>query len=119
MAETKKTTKREVINLMLNDSNIKTNPIYVAYLENELGILDRKSSKTIVSKTQKENEGIKEKIVAVLTEIARPVTISELQNANSDMAAYSNQKLSALLKQLVDSQVVKKTIDKKKSYFSI
>ena len=119
MTETKKITKREVINLMLNDSNIKANPVYVAYLENELGILDRKSSKTIVSKTQKENEGIKEKIVAVLTEIAKPVTISELQNANSDMATYSNQKLSALLNQLVKSEIVVKTTDKKKSYFSI
>ena len=46
MAETKKMTKREVINLMLADSNIASNSMYVAYLENELSILERKSSKT-------------------------------------------------------------------------
>ena len=35
------------------------------------------------------------------------------------MANYSNQKLSALLKQLVKENRVVKTVDKKKSYFSI
>ena len=35
------------------------------------------------------------------------------------MAEYSNQKLSALMKKLVESGRVAKTTDKKKSYFSI
>jgi len=35
------------------------------------------------------------------------------------MANYSNQKLSALLKQLVESNQVVKTVDKKKSYFTV
>ena len=49
--------------------------------------------------------------------IGKFVTITELQEQNEEMANYSNQKLSALLKQLVDSNVVARQVDKKKAYF--
>lgn len=35
------------------------------------------------------------------------------------MAQYSNQKLSALLKQMVDNGEVVRTMDKKKAYFEV
>lgn len=91
----------------------------INFVTHEIELLDRKHSKTSQTKTQKENELIKESIVKVLTEIDRPVTITELQNESAEMEVYSNQKLSALLKQLVQSGIVTKTIDKKKSYFSV
>lgn len=91
----------------------------INFVNHEIELLDRKHSKTSQTKTQKENELIKESIVKVLTEINRPVTITELQNESAEMEVYSNQKLSALLKQLVQSGIVTKTIDKKKSYFSV
>lgn len=91
----------------------------VNFVNHEIELLDRKHSKTSQTKTQKENELIKESIVKVLTEIDRPVTITELQNESAEMEVYSNQKLSALLKQLVQNGIVTKTIDKKKSYFSV
>lgn len=91
----------------------------INFVNHEIELLDRKHSKTSQTKTQKENELIKESIVKVLTEIDRPVTITELQNESAEIEVYSNQKLSALLKQLVQSGIVTKTIDKKKSYFSV
>lgn len=91
----------------------------INFVNHEIELLDRKHSKTSQTKTQKENELIKESIVKALTEIDRPVTITELQNKSAEMANYSNQKLSALLKQLVQDNVVTKAIDKKKSYFSV
>ena len=91
----------------------------INFVNHEIELLDRKHNKTSQTKTQKENELIKESIVKALTEIDRPVTITELQNESAEMEVYSNQKLSALLKQLVKSGIVTKTIDKKKSYFSI
>ena len=39
--------------------------------------------------------------------------------ADERMAEYSNQKLSALLKKLVEAGKVTKVVDKKKSYFSL
>lgn len=115
--ENKKMTKRDYFNelkgLVANRTDL------VDFIDHELGLLDKKSSKSSQTKTQKENETIKEKIIVALKEINRPVTVDELRANDANMGEYSNQKLSALLKQLVDTNVVVKTIDKKKSYFSI
>ena len=117
--ENKKLTKREVFSKMLEVSEIASNDLFVEFINHELELLDRKSSKSTQTKTQIENEGIKNAIVESLERVAKAVTITELQELDSEMANYSNQKLSALLKQLVAENRVVKTVDKKKSYFSI
>lgn len=89
------------------------------FINHEVELLEKKHSKSGQTKTQKENLEIMEKIMAALAEVGKPVTITELQNANTEMAEYSNQKLSALLKKLVDGGRVVKTQEKKKSYFSV
>ena len=113
-----KMTKREMFKMITgvcaNDTRI------VEFCEHEIELLNRKSSKSTQTKTQIENENIKGAIVNALTEIAKPVTITEMQELNTEMANYSNQKLSALLKQLVENdKKVVKTVDKKKSYFTV
>ena len=113
-----KMTKREMFEMIkgvcANDTKI------VEFCEHEIELLNRKSSKSTQTKTQIENENIKGAIVNALTEIAKPVTITEMQELNTEMANYSNQKLSALLKQLVENdKKVVKTVDKKKSYFTV
>ena len=113
-----KMTKKEMFEMIkgvcANDTRI------VEFCEHEIELLNRKSSKSTQTKTQIENEGIKGAIVNALTEIAKPVTITEMQELNTEMANYSNQKLSALLKQLVENdKKVVKTVDKKKSYFTV
>ena len=60
-----------------------------------------------------------ETIVETLTDLAKPVRITDLQSANETLANLSNQKISALLKKLVDSNKVAKTIEKKIAFFSI
>lgn len=91
----------------------------IKFIDHEVELLEKKHSKSGQSKTQKENLKIMEKIMAALAEVGKPVTITELQNANTEMAEFSNQKLSALLKKLVDGGRVVKTQEKKKSYFSV
>lgn len=117
--ENKKLTKREVFSKMLEVEEIASNELFVEFINHELELLDRKSSKSTQTKTQIENESIKNAIVESLERIAKAVTITELQELDSEMENYSNQKLSALLKQLVKENRVVKTVDKKKSYFSI
>jgi DNA-binding transcriptional regulator GbsR (MarR family) len=46
------------------------------------------------------------------------MTISEMQKSIPDLAEYSNQKISALMRQLILEGLVKKVEDKRKSYFS-
>ena len=113
-----KITKREVIGMMMNEEVVKANPTYVAYLENELALLDKKAQNKKATKTQEQNEGIKATILKVLATIGSG-TVTDIQNGNEELSALSNQKVSALVRQLVESGEVVRTTDKKKSIFSL
>ena len=113
-----KITKREVIGMMMNEEVVKANPIYVAYLENELALLDKKAQNKKATKTQEQNKGIKTTILEVLATIGSG-TVTDIQNGNEELSTLSNQKVSALVRQLVESRDVVKTTDKKKSIFSL
>ena len=65
--------------------------------------------------TQIANEGIKSVILETVAE--KEMTISEMQKASTELAPLSNQKISALVKQLVDSGSLIRTEDKRKAYF--
>ena len=93
--------------------------VLTKFVENEIALLDKRAANKTATKTQKENEGIKTLILDALTEIDKPVTISELQAFSTDLAVYTNQKLSALLTQMKAEGTVVKTVEKKKSYFSV
>ena len=113
-----KITKREVIGMMMNEEVVKANPTYVAYLENELALLDKKAQNKKATKTQEQNVGIKATILKVLATIGSG-TVADIQNGNEELSAVSNQKVSALVRQLVENGDVVKTTDKKKSIFSL
>ena len=112
---TNKKTKRDLF-LEVREV-VAGNEELVAFVDHELELLDKKAS-TKSTKVNDEQVALMEKIVNVLNEIGRGVTISELQKENAEMAEYSNQKLSAMLKKLVDNKQVTKIVDKKKSYFT-
>ena len=113
-----KITKREVIGMMMNEEVVKANPTYVAYLENELALLNKKAQNKKATKTQEQNVGIKATILKVLATIGSG-TVTDIQNGNEELSTLSNQKVSALVRQLVESGEVVKTVDKKKSIFSL
>lgn len=91
----------------------------VAFIDHEIELLAKKSAKSGMTATQKANAEIMEKIVNALAVMDKPVTVTELQKGFAELDALSNQKMSALLKKLVDEGKVVKTIDKKKSLFSL
>lgn len=119
--ENKKMTKKETINLLIDvlmgNKEVEDMQIFIDFLTHERELLEKKSSNSGQTKTQKENETIKEKIVETLKELNKYATITDIQTANEELSAYSNQKISALLKQLVDNKEIEKVIDKKKAYF--
>ena len=122
MAE-KKITKREVVEMMLADSNIASNEVYVAYLKNELELLKKKSENKKATKNQTENVEIKEVIIEVLGRMGRG-RAGEIQLAiqatdKEKYATLTNQRTSAILKQMIDEGTVVKTVDKKVSTFSL
>ena len=111
-----KKTKREYVGEIREI--VKENTELVAFIDHELELLDKKTNAKS-TKVNTEQVELMEKIVDALNEIGRSVTISELQKENAEMAEYSNQKLSAMLKKLVDNGEVTKVVDKKKSYFKV
>ena len=112
-----KITKREVINTMLKEEVVLNNAVYKAYLENELALLDKKAQNKKATKTQEENVAIKEEILDVLS--TEGATVTEIQAKSEVLGGLSNQRVSALLRQLVEAGKVNKVVDKKKSYFSL
>ena len=118
----KKMTKKDWFAVLANvveASEMKNKTEALAFIAHEVELLEKKSAKSGTTKTQKENVVIMEAIKTALAEVGKAVTISELQAENTTMAEYSNQKLSALLRKLVESGEVVKTTEKKKSYFSL
>ena len=121
MANTK-VTKKEMFTAILAliaETTPENAEVLTKFIENEIALLDKRAANKTATKTQKENEGIKTLILDTLTEIDKPVTISELQAFSADLAVYTNQKLSALLTQMKAEGTVVKTVEKKKSYFSV
>ena len=120
--KTTKPTKKALFTALLalvTETAPENAEILTAFINNEIALLEKRAANKTASKTQVENENIKAKILDALTEIDKPVTISELQALTPELAVYTNQKLSALLTQLKANNLVTKTIEKKKSYFSI
>ena len=117
-----KLTKRDYFKMILEV--VEGNEQLTEFVNHELELLDKKASSKSMTSNQKENEQIKARIVQALVELGRPVTITELQANNGEMAQSSNQKLSALIKQMVRSEdnpngEITRAMDKKKAYFSI
>lgn len=87
------------------------------FCESRLAVLDKKAENKKPTKTQEENEVLKGVILDTLTN--EGVTVTELQGKSDELSALSNQKVSALLRQLITDGKVVKTVDKKKSYFAL
>jgi hypothetical protein len=99
----------------------------VDFCNHEIELLSRKNSKSGATKTQKENEIVANMLVEELAKVGKPITITDLMNTSEIVKGYTlengnnltNQKISAIFKQLKDNHRIVRVVDKKKSYFSI
>lgn len=123
MIMTKKMTKKEMFTMVakvVENSNEKNKAEMLDFIAHEVELLEKKNSKSAPTKTQKENEVLMAQLLEALAEFDKPITVSDFMKESShEVATLSNQKLSALLKKLVDSKKVIKTVEKKKSFFSL
>jgi len=90
----------------------------IQFIEHELALLAKKKSGGVKTPLQRENETIKETILAVLADFAEPVTVTKLMT-DARLAGRSNQKLTALLRQLAETGKVEREKDKKSTLFSL
>ena len=113
----KKMTKREYFTAILEKYPLTADE--KAFVEHELELLAKKNaSDKKPTAQQTANEGIKTAILEGMTS-GRFYTVTEIQKEILKGEELSNQKVSALIRQLKDAGLVVKTEDKRKSYFSL
>jgi hypothetical protein len=115
----KKITKRERFESLLTLSQVQADPDMVEFINHELELLAKKnSSEKKPTAQQVANEAIKQAIVDGM-ERDRLYTITDIQKNVNECAELSNQRVSALIRQMVADGVVTRTEDKRKAYFSL
>jgi hypothetical protein len=124
--KTKKMTKKDYFNALLNIPEVGTNAELVAFIEHELELLERKSEKKAngekkLTATQIKNEKLKE----IILEFMEPNTlysIAELQKKVSELSDLSNQKIASLLRQMLPENGTGELVrveDKRKVYYKL
>lgn len=133
MANTKITKKEyfAIVKGIVEASEAENKADIVAFLNHEVELLDKKSSKSKVTPTQVANMATLNVIKEVLADMGKPVTITEMMSDTrlqsytetakdgNHLIIMTNQKLSSLVKKLVDTREVVRTEKKKKAYFSL
>ena len=110
----KKMTKREMFEQIKSHL---TDPAEVAFVEHELELLAKKNaSEKKPTAQQVANEGLKSTILDVLTENGGLMTITDIQKSCAELAELSNQRISAIVRQIVGISV-ERVEDKRKAYF--
>jgi hypothetical protein len=121
MANTKKMTKKDYF-AILRASYPATAENYdevIAFIDHEVDLLNRKNSaEKKPTAQQAQNEVIKTAIAEGMT-ANRLYTVTEIQKEIPECAELSNQRVSALLRQMKDDGIITRTEDKRKAYFSI
>ena len=117
MTTSKKLTKRDHFTALLNLSEVKSNPTLVDFIEHELELLAKKNSaEKKPTAVQVANEGIKDAIYDAMQE-NRLYTITEIIKEVAECADLTNQRVSALIRQMKDDGKVKRIEEKRKAYF--
>lgn len=87
----------------------------IAFIDHEIELIEKKNSTRKPTKVQSENELLKEKIVGAM-ESGKSYTVGEIQKL---VGIETNQKASALVRQLRESGIVSRKEEKGKAYFTL
>ena len=121
MEKTTKMTKATawgIVKDIVEKSNHPQTAELVAKIDNELALLAKKNSaEKKPTAQQTANEGIKTAILDGM-EGGKAYTITEIIKSVPECADLTNQRVSALMRQMVDSGAVVRTEDKRKAYFT-
>lgn len=108
----KKPTKKELYTKAIADIKDET---LKEFFKHEIALLDKRATN---KKENSENANIKALILEVLETADKPLTITEIMKADSDLPQ-SNQKISALVRQLKEDNIITRTEVKGRAYFAL
>ena len=118
MANTKKMTKKDYFNTLLNLDAVKGNQALVDFINHEIELLDKKNSAEKKPTAQQvANKSTQDAILAAM-EDGKKYTITDLIKSVPECADMTNQRVSALVRQMVLDGTVVREEDKRKAYFS-
>ena len=109
-----KTTNVKALAYVLENCELPTE-IHAKLEKMKIQFEKKNSAEKKPTATQIANEGIKNLILEVIGNSS--LTITEMQKINGELAELSNQKISALLKQMVENGAVVREEIKRKAYF--
>ena len=113
-------TKIEMLEAILEEPAIRSNAEYVDFLEKEIATLKTRQAiaKKRTSDKQATLEPVRKAIVDFLQADGRELRIGDLKESIPELAAFSTQKISAMLTQLVNNGDVIRTYEKRIAYFA-
>lgn len=124
-ASTRRLTKRDHFNTLLTIPEVANNPDLVAFIENEIDLLNKKSNSTGDKKPtarQTENASLKEAILNYLR-AGNVATITGLMKNVPELTAIenlTNQRTSAIVRQMLEvDKTVERFVEKRVAYFKI
>ena len=113
----KKVTKKDRFNELLRVEGVAENAELVAFIKHEIELLDKKADGKKPTKEQEANKVLMDKIVSVMT--SEGATASDIAKKSDDLKDLSNQKVSSMLRKLVEDGRVVKYSEGKKSLFRL
>ena len=90
--------------------------VELAFLKERADMVAKKNANRKPTKAQEENEGYKSSIIEGM-EKGKAYTITDLIKSIPDCADLTNQRVSALIRQLIASGSVERVEEKRKAYF--
>lgn len=114
----KKLTKREKFEMVLAVPAIAENEVLREFIQHEMDLLVKKNSgEKKPTATQVVNEGIKSAILEFVNKNPKMFTITDFIKQVPECADMSNQRVNALVRQLLKAELVDRTEIKGRAYF--
>ena len=120
MADVKKVTKRdyfEGLKVIVEASGADNAVELLEFIDKELELLAKRNATRTKTKKQVENERLAEEMYEVMKARGEALDINAIKELDEEFADFNPQKVSAILKKLVDAGRVTKTYDKKHAYY--
>ena len=116
MANEKKLTKMDKFTMIANIAEVKGNPVLAEFVAHEMELLVKKNSaEKKPTAQQTANEGIKTAILNAM-EDGVMYSITDLIKSVPECADLTNQRVSAIVRQMIGSDV-ERIEEKRKAYF--
>ena len=91
----------------------------VELIEKLTALKDSLNKKRTTKKEKPENATIRAAVLVVLKNATKPMTITEIIKADTTLMEYSNQKITSIVRGLMNDDLVVGIKDKRKSTFTI